>query len=656
MSRDPLHADSSESGNFCPARHPVGRATKRLFIARVKGGMGSENRRGAQGALKAGARRTATAAVAALVLAWCAPSTARAAGASWWQRETALSAEGRLDMRTKPWWPRAQALTEGERFTLDLNGDGHPDTIVARLDGDIVEAIDTTGHAADIWNKASTTYVVSYKGLGPVDRMVSYIDDDRASRASEVELRYFRDGYLRFAWFGRSYGGDASRIFAMKHWEYAGNDQGSEFRGNTQIYINKYDPVTRQWLPLSECPFSFWDPDHDGRTDVTLRVSATPGASGQSGDTDYANHYDYMWAKDAVPLRDMQASNMRLSFNIDARPRHEPVDRPHSNFSFTMVGHEAYAFAGMRDFDANRPFPQTTIHMPWSARWTPALNYSADKIGFSWDEARTNYRWEGQFWIYEREYLSNTGSPNERWNMRREYDGTAGTRPAIYFSGADRRYHLRGAQEGWMEIGHIVDQSKDLELRWWDSNGDGYLDTMEVYRGDSTHPIWTEHFNPAPRPAALDVNALASEYNGKVLPDAIAEDRATIAALTQHVSDALAAKYEQAALGAADEPERERFCLDIASLLYYLKLRDLALSAEAENPYDSGLADPARYDDPKAGDGLPGHYTLGDSVAYWTISRILHQLDQEYANGDFHAFRITLKQLSIGEDENGQSR
>jgi len=579
-------------------------------------------------------------------------SAARAADSQpWWQREIALSPDGRLDLRTKSWWPRAEALKEGEQFTLDLNGDGRPDTLVTRLDGDIVEAIDTTGRAAQIWNKVSTTFAVSYKGLGPVDRMVSYIDDVHADRASEVELRYFRDGYLRYAWFGRSYGGDASRIFAMSRWQYAGNDMGSEFRGNVQIYINKYDSKTRSWLPLSECPFSFWDLDHDGRTDVTLRVSATPSANASHNDTDYANHYDYMWSKDAVPLEEMQATNMRLSFNVDARPRDEPVDRPHSNFSFTMVGHEPYAFPGMRDFDVNRPFPQTTIHMPWSARWTPALNYAADQIGFTWDEARMNYRWEGQFWIYEREYLSNTGSPNERWNMRREYDGTPGIRPALYFSSADRRYHLRGAQDGWMEVGHIVDDSKDLELRWWDEAGHGYLDTLEVYRGDSTVPAWVEHFDPKAKPATLNVDALRSRYNGEVLPEAIAEDRATIAALKQRVSDALAAKYEQAAANAGDQAERQRFLLDVASLLYYLQLRDKAMSAEAANAYAGGQTDSAQFQDPQSGDAAPGQYDLGDSVAYWNIARVLHRLDQQYANGDFSEFRSTLTQLSLDQEK-----
>jgi hypothetical protein len=207
-----------------------------------------------------------------------------------------------------------------------------------------------------------------------------------------------------------------------------------------------------------------------------------------------------------------------------------------------------------------------------------------------------------------------------------------------------------------MEVGHIVDDNKDLELRWWDSKGDGYLDTLEVYRGDATVPAWVEHFDPQPRPSTLDIDALASEYNGTVLPDAIAEDRATIAVLKQRVSDALAARYEQAAADASIEPEPQRFLLDIASLLYYLKLRDLALSAEAANPYATGQADPTHYDDPKPGDAAPGHYTLGDSVAYWNIAHVLHRLDQQYANGNFRAFRSTLKQLSLEEDKNEPSR
>jgi len=487
---------------------------------------------------------------------------------------------------------------------------------------------------------------VSYKGTGLVDRMVSYIDDNHSGHASEVELRSFSNGYLRFAWFGRRYdGGDAANIFVLKHWQYAGNDQGSQFRGSEQIYINKYDPKTRGWSPLSECPFSFWDPAHDGRAEVTLRVSATPALSSAGKDTDYANNYDYMWAPDAVQVSEIEASNMRLSFNVDARPRHDPLDRPHSNFSFTMVGHQPYKYPGMYDFDPRRIPPQATIHMPWTAGWKPALQYPADAIGFTWDEARTNFRWEGQFWIYERDYLSNTGSPTERWNMRREYSARPGIHPALYFSTADQRYHLQGAQEAWMEVGHIVDDIKDLEFRWWDTNGDGHLDTLEIYRGNSTVPAWVEHFDPQAKPVGLNPDAIAAAYNGTILPEAIAQDHATIAALKRLVSDPLAAKYEQAAAAALDEPERARYCLDIARTLYYLTLRDKVMAAEAANPYAGGRVDAPRFRDLHPEGKNNGEYTMGDTLAFWSMVRTLHRLDQQYANGNFQEFRATLPQL-----------
>src|SRR5262249_9559500 len=99
------------------------------------------------------------------------------------------------------------------------------------------------------------------------------------------------------------------------------------------------------------------------------------------------------------------------------------------------------------------------------------LHSPASQTGFSWDEARTVFRWEGQFWIFEREYMPNTGGPVMRWNMRREYSPDAAVERKLYYSGADRRYHLLGAREGWMEVGHLVNNTKDLEFRYFDSDG-----------------------------------------------------------------------------------------------------------------------------------------------------------------------------------------
>jgi len=568
-----------------------------------------------------------------VVVGSCAISHAQGGPSPWWQRETAMQKGGLLTLVQKPWWPRAKALKEGERFQLDLNGDGRPDAEVARIDGDIVEAIDDTGRAANIWNHVSTTYVVSYGGTGVVDRMVSYIDNHREGRASEVELRYFRDGYLRYAWFAKSFGGDAAEIFALKRWQYAGNDHGSNFRGNAQIYLNKYDPSTDTWQPLSECPFSFWDLDGDGRTDVTLRVSAGPRGSLHGPDTDYANNYDYMWARNATPLDAMGALNLRLSFNIDGRGRTDPLEKPHSNFSFTMTGDAPYRFADMRDFDANRRPPQTTVHMRWAQRWTAAMTYPTSATGFSWDEARTNFRWEGQFWIYEREYLSNTGSPTQRWNMRREYTSKASSSRQLYFSPVDQRFHLRGAQEAWLESGHIVSDEKDLEFRWWDSDGDGLLDTVEVFRGNATEPSRVAHFNPHATAVHLDVPLLAKLYNNKMIPAAIANDQSLIQAMQLVVSDSTAEKYEKAA-GESDSQERRRYCLDIARELLYLRVRDLLTNREKGSVYSSAEVDAKRFRDPAVGSHESG-YTLGDSLEYWKAARLLHDMDAAYADGQF---------------------
>src|SRR5688572_29158925 len=85
-------------------------------------------------------------------------SAGRAPATTWYMGETATAADGRLTFLDKPWWPKAQALAEGQSFTLDLDGNGRPDTIVKRENGHIVEAIDDSGRAPAeaIWSGADT--------------------------------------------------------------------------------------------------------------------------------------------------------------------------------------------------------------------------------------------------------------------------------------------------------------------------------------------------------------------------------------------------------------------------------------------------------------------------------------------------------------------
>jgi hypothetical protein len=567
-----------------------------------------------------------------LALALFAAATLDGAeGLPWNMQETAMTDGGRLTFLSKKWWPKAKALKEGQSFTMDLNKDGRPDTMVVRKGGHIIEAIDDTGRASDIWNRVSTAYLVSYAGTGIVDRMVAYIDNDGDGKADEMELRYYKDGYLRYAWFGENYDKDGAQIFDLVNWQYPGDSPRNKFRGNLQIYLNKYDPATKTWVPLSECPFSFWDIDGDGHGDKVLRVSAAPIASLKGADSDYANNYDYMWAAQATPLADTGITNVRLSFNIDPRPRPEPLTKPHYNFGFNAVGAIPYRFDGMTYTNPRRRAPQTVTRIDRGQALAMAASYPAQTTGFTWDESHSVWRWEGQFWIYERIFMSNTGGPTHRWNMRREYSGKPAGERKIYYSDADKRYHLYGAEQAWMEAGHLVNESKDLEFRWFDSDGDGYLDTVEVYRPGAGQPVRVDRFDPRARPAAIDVERLTDEYNNKVLPEAIAEDLRFLEALKKVASDPAALPYEAEATKAATA-ERRRYCLDIARELHFLKVRDVLTAAGLTSVYPNAKLDGTKYKSLEPGTPTKG-YSLGDSVRYWKREMQIRKFAGEYGAG-----------------------
>ncbi|MDR3724635.1 MAG: hypothetical protein P4K83_09135 [Terracidiphilus sp.] len=566
---------------------------------------------------------------------------------AWYMNETAMTEDGRLTFLEKTWWPRAQKLREGESFTLDLNHDGQPDTLITRKDNNIVEAIDDSGHAGNIWNTADTAYVVSYGGTGIVDRMVVYSDNDNDGKADEMEIRYYRDGYLRYGWFGENYDKDGAQIFHLTNWQYDGNQFDSKFRGNLMIYVNKYDPVTRTWTPLSECPFAFYDPNHDGLGEIVLRSAVQHKSVASTGDLDHANSYDPMWQKDPLPLKEMEVANMRLSYDIDPEPRQNALTRPHYNFGFTMIGQLPYEFASMRYTNPRRRAPQTVVRMNWNRALETAFHFPASTTAFSWDEAHGVDRWEGQFWIYERRILANTGSPTERWNMRREYMPGSSRERQIYYSPVDQRYHLRGAREMWLEAEHLVHGGRDLEFRAYDTTGDGFFDTWEVFRPGNPVPVRTSHvFKAANRLVPLDRLTMLHEYNEKILPEAIAQDEAFIAEMKKFASSSLASEYEAAA-AKAETQEKRRYCLDIARELLFLEARDKLYARNQTGIYQA-LAD-AEPPEVKGRGPVNAHYTVEDTVLFWNAAIRIEDFVRAYGEGDFARARKDMQELGTAQ-------
>jgi hypothetical protein len=219
----------------------------------------------------------------------------------WWMRETALTPDGLLDLRDKPWWEQAQALPVGEGFAIPAEGPAEDRMFVRRervttRAGKQTDAIvwiiddDGNGSALTGGDPHSDCYVVDYDGDGLVDRVVDWIDNDGDSLPDEMDIRYFANGRLNYCWFGMDLDGDG-HMWSLTGYEYGGPSFfEADPHGDNMIYMNKFNPHTGTWYPISDCPFAFYDMDGDGLSEVVVRVSAVPLDYDPSAHPDYANN------------------------------------------------------------------------------------------------------------------------------------------------------------------------------------------------------------------------------------------------------------------------------------------------------------------------------------------------------------------------------
>jgi hypothetical protein len=78
--------------------------------------------------------------------------------------------------------------------------------------------------------------------------------------------------------------------------------------------------------------------------------------------------------------------------------------------------------------------------------------------------------------------------------------------------------------------------------------------------------------------------------------------------------------------------ERQRFCLDIACELYFLKARDTFYSRNAAEPYPQ--LTPAKGGSRIITTGpVAGGYTLGDTLAYWKNAKLIEKFTESYGLG-----------------------
>lgn len=557
----------------------------------------------------------------------------------WWMGETALTATGGLRLDTKPWWSKATALEVGESFltddgrilvrreTFSDRGGRARDAVVCVLDDD------EDGSLANGGDRDSDCYVADYNRDGAVDRMVDYIDDDGDNDPDEMDIRYFVDGELRYCWFGMDLDDDDS-MWSLSGYEYGGPSFfESDAYGDSMVYMNKLNTDSGTWSPISECPFAFYDTDADGYSEVVVRCSAVPLSYDPGVDPDYANDYTHFAAPWGPAHARMGIVNVRYGFDVDGGS--SAAAPLHYDFGFNLVGAALYDYPGMDHFNPKRRPPQVTVVTPWKDLRGICDAYAARETGFSWHEhaddtiaigygehREQDFRWEGVFWTWERRFMENTGGPNQRWNVRREYSAIPAEKRELYYSSVDRRIHLKHAGEGWLQVGHFAGLGNIGEIRMFDTDANGYFDRWEYDFGDWRRVVSVTDERVEDLP--WNVQDLSTRYTETILPEAVAANRRFMEAMAALRPFSPEPGLAEAANGTPSNGQR--YAQDVLRELqygeFYTWWSGVAAQVLAEFPVDD-----LRQLDAEKRAAQPTSQTA------WDLRRTLSRIDTLYGQG-----------------------
>lgn len=577
----------------------------------------------------------------------------------WWMRQTMLTPDGRFaSLKTRRWWKKAAALKPGGSLPIEAGGEAKDRMVVRRetiafRSGPPADALvwviddDADGSALAGGDRDSDCYVIDYGADGTVDRMVDYIDDNGDGQAEEMDVRFFRDGALSYSWFGVDIDRDGVlwNINAFDDTLEAG--RAIDPNGDNLFYVNRFDPEQGTWTPLGECPLAFYDTDGDGLSEAAVRVAAAPASRDAAKDPDYATRsYAKPWDK---AMAEAVVANVRASFDVDRESSREVPF--HYEMSYSLVGRQPYKFPGMARTGPMRRPPQETVVVPWKDARALAETFEAKETGFSWVEnvdlatvapgaegTPDDPSRKGLAWVWERRPMDNSGGPSRKWNIRREWSPKPSTRRELYYSGVDRRVHLFGAEEGWIQVGNFGGLGAVGEIRMFDTDGNGYFDRWEVYLANSTRPVRvTQVTDEKAQLVDPSPSALADLYTRDVLPRAMADNARLIEAMNALHPTEVPAELKAAA-GQGPDGFR-RYAQDVLRDIVYLGFRDFYSTLANQTLLQDNR-------DQRQGDfwgdlgGQPnprkaGAETGPDSAKAWRLARLLEDLDVAYGRSEF---------------------
>jgi len=375
---------------------------------------------------------------------------------------------------------KVKAMPAGERLLIDRDGDGKNDgvwfidTAYRHTDAVrplLVRVIDEDGDLdANMGpDLDSDLYVVDYKADGQVDVVLDYTDSDGDNDLDEMGFyfympkhSFFGKDVLRVWW--SSDDGDDNLLWFDRNYTY---DQRTcqhqcHFGGSESFVAFGLTADSGHWVSAYENPFLFYDPDNDLCSEVVIRIQGL----------------------------DDKVETLRYSFDVDddawGRRTHD------YDFSVTAImdGEQRLQLpehmlkgATLRGLPTQR-WLQRQFAEEWSRKqpWLRAC--------LTWDEMNANTegdihrdpheRWEGVI-VHKSENFPQMGGPScGPINKRFEVSQKPASPLRLYYDPSDRKLHLKGANEGWLDVDFDFNGKIDAKYTYLDENQDGILDRRQL--------------------------------------------------------------------------------------------------------------------------------------------------------------------------------
>jgi len=383
---------------------------------------------------------------------------------------------------------QVKAAPPGRRFYIDRDGDGTNDEVwfidtsprhTASAQPVLVKVIDEDGDLASYKgpDQDNDLYIADYNADGTVDAIIDYADKQGDQALHEMGIYFYMKNHPFFGndvlrvWWGRDDGGDHLLWYDVNY-NYTQElcQYRSHFSGDETFVAFGLRENSREWTSAYENPFLFWDPDADLCSEVALRVEG----------------------------RADQVKSVRWSFDADDDAYGK---RTHDyDFSVTAVAEEGKQLKvdpGLLTSTTLRGLPtqgwlrrDRAMEFARQAPWAKAL--------LTWDEMNANTeesvrrdpheRWEGVI-AHDSEVFPQVGGPScSPLNKRNELamsplgsrsDGEP-ARMRLYYDSTDRRLHLYGAAEGWLDVDYNFDGTVDASYQYVDDNQDGLFDQRAI--------------------------------------------------------------------------------------------------------------------------------------------------------------------------------